>query len=142
MNKNKKPYLIIKHFSNPVPGTNTSKKGWKDEGLLEVTEHPELKLKVSRNDWMEAAVIIDIFEKKALKNRLINETDDEIVKFYCNLFKKQIGQFVARYMMQYGNVKKFIADALEHEDERELVLSSIEQDSLKVDEQGTIRKAS
>lgn len=87
-----RPFLVINPIRRPAPGTVTHLKGWGDaDENWSVFEQRSVVDNVTPKLMTEAAVIIDVLNKRAVKNRYEN-ADDDVVQHYLNKYKEEVVQ--------------------------------------------------
>ena len=87
MNKNNL-YLTAFYTAQPRDPSKTKVKGYiKDPKNIVYTEKVEMSLGVKASRQAEAGVILDLTERKVLKNKFNPTADfEEVVKYYCTAY--------------------------------------------------------
>mgnify|MGYP001616772008 CR=1 FL=1 len=88
-NRNR-PFLVVTRHISPSAGAKTETKNWAKVGRMVVNENVIIADKVSKRHMAEATVIVDLFNKKLVKNRINDSNDDEVVNHYLNAYNEQI----------------------------------------------------
>lgn len=87
-----RPFLIVKELARPAASAKTGKKGWMDEpGQLDRFEQPSIVDRVSSKHMVEAAIIIDLLNRKMVKNRYASAASPEqFLEYYLEKYAEQI----------------------------------------------------
>lgn len=85
-----RPFLIINNTYEPSGTVRTEVKGWKDQpGALTNLEQPLLVDRVQASHLSRASVIIDVLNKKIVKNRY-EEDPTAVMNHYLNKYKSAV----------------------------------------------------
>ncbi len=94
-----RPFLVINRSSKPSKGENTSLKNWGETGKWEVNEEIIIVDRVTDKHIGQATVIIDILQRKMVKNRYAAETDNEtVLNHYMTTYKEHITDGIQTWM--------------------------------------------
>lgn len=95
------PYLVIETFHAARPDVRTEKKGWGNfQDNWSTNESPSLVYRISERNSRQASVIIDLVNKKLIKNRYTNTAPDDVIKHYFSKHAANISQAIALFEMQ------------------------------------------
>lgn len=101
-------HLVARYFQKPRPGVNTSQKGWMDHpDNIQWDEQVEV-VRNLRNRDQQAQVILDLRNKKILRNSFQTEkTFDEVFEYFYLNYSKYItevmGQLDPTYLLEMVN---------------------------------------
>ena len=111
-----RPHMIIKHLSRPAAHARTEIKGWKelDESYLKLEEIVSFSTKVHYKDIVESTIVIDILNKKVVKNRY-GLDDFKIMEHYSSKYEKDMVKALNLWSLSLSM------------EERQLALEKIEQ---------------
>ncbi len=94
-----RPFLVINRRSKPSDGENTSSKNWGETAKWQVDEEIIIVDRVTNKHIMQATVIIDILQRKMVKNRYGSESDDAtVLKHYLSTYKAHITDGIETWM--------------------------------------------
>lgn len=86
----KRPFLMIAISHHPVKGVNTSVKGWGSEpNNWDTRESITVVDRVNKKHLTDYAVIIDILNGTAVKNRFIDTDTKIVVEHYLKKYKQE-----------------------------------------------------
>jgi hypothetical protein len=92
-NLRERPFLIINSIFRPKRHVKTEKKGWAESNdNFDIFESPSVVDRVSSRHMTEATVIIDINNKRTLKNRFEAADDAEVADHYLTKYADQVNQ--------------------------------------------------
>ncbi len=94
-----RPFLVINRSSKPAEGENTSAKNWGTEGKMVIDEEVLIVDRVTNKHMVQAAVIVDILQRKMVKNRFVSEaSNEEVLKHYLTSYKEHITDGIQTWM--------------------------------------------
>lgn len=100
---NRTPYMIVSHYTSPLPGTRTQVPGWARDGKVQVRERVEFDTRLKRQDMAKATVVIDIHAREVLKNRYQDSfTADVLIDHYFKKYNSQLAGFLAEFLAAEG----------------------------------------
>jgi hypothetical protein len=88
----RRPFLVLSEVARPAAGVRTEKKGWMDEpGQLVRFEQPSIVDRVSTNHLKGASLIVDLLNRKIVKNRYsAMGTEEQFLAYYLEKYAEQI----------------------------------------------------
>jgi hypothetical protein len=93
-----KAFLVIDVIKNAAQGVKTEKKGWANQAdNWHVEMVPHMERKINDKTLLRASIIIDVTDKKLIRNAWSGITEDEhIVEYYL----KEYSNIVQLYLQQ------------------------------------------
>ena len=87
-----RPFLIIEERARPAPNVKTERKGWMEvPGQVARFEIPSIVDRVADKHMMGASVIVDLLNRKMVKNRYSEMgTEEQFVTHYLEKYAEQI----------------------------------------------------
>lgn len=77
-----RPFLVVKIFTRPIKGVNTSRKGWMSDPRNTITdETPVVIERVSSKQLTEASIVIDLIGNIMVKNHTELSDEEALVIF-------------------------------------------------------------
>lgn len=93
-----RPFLVIDLHFLPKPNVKTHQKEWaKTAANWDTNETPRIVTRLNFNTIRSASVIVDIANKKLIKNRFSSSEDDVIYKTYTEKYYPQVKQAMESY---------------------------------------------
>lgn len=88
----RRPFLVLNESARPAPGVRTETKGWKDvPGQLQTFESASIVDRVASKHLTSASFIIDLLNRKMVKNRYAEHgTEEQFVSYYMEKYAQQI----------------------------------------------------
>lgn len=94
---NKRPYLQIKHVAKPLGKDQQGQNQWA------VDETADIVFGQKWSKVLEAAVIIDIFNAKIVKNRLTKFTNEQTFEYYMKTYENLVGKAITKFLNENGS---------------------------------------
>lgn len=88
-----RPFLVIDLYNSPADHVKTHMKGW--TGLPKnwmSRENPYVVDRINTKHMKQATVIIDLMNKKLIKNRFSGTPGDEVIAHYQSRYSTQIAE--------------------------------------------------
>lgn len=87
-----RPFLVMTELSRPSANTKTEKKGWKtEEGKCENFEMVTIVDRVQSSHLRSAALVIDLLNRKIIKNRHADAgTEEQFLNYYMDKYADKI----------------------------------------------------
>lgn len=99
-----KPFLVVYHHKRPAKGQKTELKNFKNDGQWETIEQVKYFDDINKRAIInEATIIIDIFDRKIIKNRYGN--DDNVVEHYLSQYKKETAEAIQNWIKRLVQTK-------------------------------------
>jgi len=98
-----RPFLIIDLIHKPSASARTHIKGWMDRpNAVESHENPYLVDRVAARHLRQATVIIDLMNKKMVKNRFKDTPAQEVYDHYTRKYGGHIAQALSIWRARNG----------------------------------------
>lgn len=99
-----RPFLIVELSHRPARGVKTHVKGWADSALkIDAFEKVAVVDRVNSKHEIESAFIIDILNRKVIKNRLIDtRSEEEVIDHFFNKYQDEITRGMAAFLKTRG----------------------------------------
>lgn len=89
-NRNR-PFLLITHHASPANGQKTESANWKNDGKWDINEEISIVDRVNDRHITSCSVIVDILNRKLVKNRFSeSHSEEEVVKHYLTRYNKEV----------------------------------------------------
>lgn len=98
----KRPFLVITLVYTPAAGTNSAMKDFASKGNWDLSEHITIEDAIYDKHLRSATVIIDIFKRNVIKNRLENKTENDVLNYYLTKYNKEVTEAISIWMRKAG----------------------------------------
>jgi hypothetical protein len=89
-----RPFLIIEYASKPAVGQKPHLKDFGKTAEWEVTEIPSIVTRIGKRHEIEAHVILDLFNKKVIKNRFSKDEPEVVYAHFYTKYQEEIDKVV------------------------------------------------
>jgi len=125
-----RPFLVINRIASPSEGEKTSTKDWGKTGKWKMDEEILIVDRVTNKHTLQATVIIDILQRKMVKNRFSNTTDnDTVIKHYLTTYNDHVVDGLQTWMKQNAKDEEVTKQVIENlQDELDQIEVEIKND--------------
>ena len=103
-----RPFLVVEIIGAPKSGTNTCKAGWaKTPQNWDMRERISLVDRVNHSTMAKATIIIDVLNKKAVKNPYAAEMNDEkVAQHFLFKYYEKVGEGIRNWQILRSREKR------------------------------------
>jgi hypothetical protein len=119
----KRPFLVISLVYTPANGAKSEMKDFATKGQWDLSEHITVEDSIKDKHLRDATVIIDIFKRALVKNRLEEKSDQEVINYYLTKYNKEVTEAIGIWMRKMGKEpetvqpKPLVTDSVENSED-------------------------